>query len=133
MNQKEKEVWASVQAMNRCWTENSGDQLERLKDYFHETMVAVTPVDRLRLEGKEACFAGWSRFAQTTAIHFWKESNPLVRLYGRTAVVTYYYDMAYDFEGQKIATTGRDMMVLVQENGRWQMVADQFSPPPDFT
>jgi hypothetical protein len=53
MDQKEQEVWECVQAMNRYWTCGSLQELERLNDYFHEAMVAITPVDRLRIEGRQ--------------------------------------------------------------------------------
>jgi len=32
--------------------------------------------------------------------------------------------------GQTVTMGGRDMMSLVNENGRWWVVADQFSPYP---
>ena len=49
MQREEREVWKTVQAMNRCWTCGRHEELERLNDYFHETMVAITPSDRLRV------------------------------------------------------------------------------------
>ena len=130
MEPEEQEVWKSIQAMNRCWTANDSGKLQRLGDFFHETMVAITPVDRLRIEGKEACKTGWSQFANTTKILFWQEIDPCIQLYEDVAVVTYYYTMAYILHEQEITASGRDMMTLVRENGRWQIVADQFSPYP---
>lgn len=130
MGPKEHEVWASVQAMNRCWTCGRLEELEKLQDYFHAAMVAITPTDRLRLEGKEACVAGWSGFARTATIHLWLEKEPKIQIYNDTAVVTYYFDMAFDMEGRRITMGGRDMLTLINENGRWQVVADQFSPYP---
>ncbi|MDP3480227.1 MAG: nuclear transport factor 2 family protein [Desulfoprunum sp.] len=130
MNQREREVWVSVQAMNRCWTGGRLEELGRLNDYFHETMVAITPTDRFRVEGKEACIAGWSRFAHAATIHFWEEKEPKVQIYNETAIVTYYFEMACDMGGSNVRLEGRDMLTLVKENGRWQVVADQFSPYP---
>lgn len=130
MDQKEQEVWECVQAMNRCWTCSRPQELERLNDYFHETMVAITPVDCLRLEGRQACIAGWSGFARSVRIHSWVENEPKIMLYNDTAVVTYYFDMAFDMQGQKIQMGGRDMLTLIKENGKWQVVADQFSSYP---
>lgn len=49
MSQIEKEVWQTVQALNRAWTSNN---VEALKDYFHKDMVAIPATDRERLEGK---------------------------------------------------------------------------------
>jgi len=51
-------------------------------------MVAITPTDKLRREGKEACVAGWKEFAQNAKIHYWKEIDPKIHVYGNAAVVT---------------------------------------------
>ena len=126
----EEEVWQTVQALNRAWTvEGNADALA---DYFHENMVAITPTDRERVEGRNACVAGWKAFVEATKIHYWKEIDPKVQLYGdgKFAVATYYWDMSYDMAGQTINMGGRDMFALVNERGKWWVVADQFSPYP---
>jgi uncharacterized protein (TIGR02246 family) len=130
VNQIEQEVWQTVQAMNKAWAED-GDA-EKLNDYFHKDMVAITPTDRNRLEGREACVAGWKAFVQATKIHYWKVLDPKVELFGENkfAIVTYYFDMSFDMGGQTITIGGRDMFALVNENGKWWIVADQFSPYP---
>ncbi len=124
------EVWQTVQALNRLWTvENRAGELGR---YFHEKMVAITPTDRLRVEGREACVAGWKAFSDNAGIHHWKEIDPKIEVFadGNFAVVTYYYDISFDMGGQTIKLGGRDMFALVKEDGRWLAVADQFSPYP---
>ena len=127
MDQKEREVWHIVQQLNKAWTTGNP---EALKDFFHRDMVAITATDRLRLEGKEACIASWKAFSDAAKIHYWKEIDPKIRLYGDTAVVTYYFDMSFDMGGQSITMGGRDMFVMVREEGKWWVVADQFSPYP---
>ena len=47
--------------MNRVWTVDR--QPDRLAEFFHRDMVAVTPTDRHRIEGRQACVAGWKGFA----------------------------------------------------------------------
>lgn len=121
------EIWATLRAMNDAWTR--GDPA-RLADHFHPDMVAITATDRLRLVGRDACLASWQAFAQAARIRRWREIDPLIQRYGDTAVVTYYFDMAFDLGGQTIEMGGRDMFVFVRENGRWWAVADQFSPYP---
>lgn len=124
------EVWATIQALNRLWTvENKADEL---KQYFHKNMVAISATDKLRLEGREACVAAWKNFTQTTKIHYWKEIDPKIELFGNSAfaIVTYYFDMSFDIAGQTIKMGGRDMFALVNEDGKWWVVADQFSAYP---
>ena len=123
-----QEIWQTLQSLNRSWTTG---KVEELKDYFHENMVAITPVDRQRREGRQACIDGWAQFvAGTTKIHYWKELDPQIQIYGDTAVVTYYFDVSFDIGGKTIVSTGRDMFVFVKERGKWWAVADQFSSYP---
>jgi hypothetical protein len=124
----EKEVLDFVKALNKAWAKDAN--VERLKEYFHPDMVAITATDREVLEGRDACLASWRQFVQATKIHRWDELQPKVRLFGDTAVVTYYFDMSFDMDGNTIDLAGRDMYVLVRENGRWWAVADQFSNYP---
>ncbi|MBI1910401.1 MAG: nuclear transport factor 2 family protein [Deltaproteobacteria bacterium] len=122
-----QEVWQALRDLNDAWTKGNPEQL---KECFHKDMVAITATDRERLVGRDACFASWNRFAKTAKIHFWKEIDPQIQIYGNTAVVTYYFDMSFDMGGQTINMGGRDMFVFIKENGKWWAVADQFSPYP---
>ena len=122
-----REVWETLRKLNDCWTQGDGRDLVH---YFHENMVALTPTDRLRREGRQACVEGWVGFASQARIHYWKELDPKIHIFGSAAIVTYYFDMAFDMGGQPIQLGGRDMFTFVKENGKWWAVADQFSPYP---
>lgn len=127
---QESEVWNTVQALNKVWTVD-GDT-SKLVNYFHETMVAITPVSNERVYGRDACIAGWKSFTDAATIHYWKELEPLVQIYqeGNCAVVTYYYDMSVDMGGMTMQLKGRDMMTFIKEEGKWWLVSDQFSSFP---
>jgi len=132
MNKLQKKIWEMIQEMNRKWTvENNADEL---KNYFHKNMVAITPTEMKRVEGGENCVAGWKNFTKKANIHFWEESEPKVQVHGegKFAVVTYYFDMSFDMMGKTIKMKGRDMFSLVNENGKWLVVADQFSQFPNL-
>lgn len=118
------EVWSFVRALNDAWTKEKG---ERLAEYFHPQMVAITPVDRLRRKGAAKCIEGWQGFAQSSTIHSWREDDPDIELFGDTAVVTYYYVMDVTMGTNRMNLTGRDMLVVKKEAGRWWLIADQFS------
>lgn len=122
-----KEIWTTLRALNDAWTQGHP---ERLADFFHRDMIAVTPVDRLRRDGAAACIAGWQGFAESTRIHHWREIEPLIRVFGDAAVVSYYYEIRFEVDGRIIDEEGRDLFFLVRENGRWWAVADQFSSYP---
>jgi hypothetical protein len=129
-DQVKAEVWKTVQKLNQLWT--SRRQPEQLANYFHRDMVAISPSARQRLAGRDACVASWKSFSDSVKILWWKETDPLVELFGenRLAVVTYYYEMACEMQGQPLNFSGRDMFTLVNENGKWWVAADQFSPYP---
>lgn len=131
MNQLESTIWKTVRAINRCWTCGDLSELPKLMEFFHDTMVAVTPTDKLRLEGGKACFEAWAGFCRRAKITCWKETDPKVQVYGDSAVVTYYYHLSLEIEGREMAMAGRDMFVLIKENDKWMVVADQFSPFPN--
>jgi len=127
----EDEVWAFVQEMNRVWTVEGTP--ERLVDYFAPEMVAVTPTDRLRREGRDACVAGWTEFVRTAKILRWIEKNPLVLMLaeGHSAVVACDFEIDFKTGGHLVKMSGRDLMTLDKRDGRWWLVADHFSPTPD--
>lgn len=122
-----QKVWAVLRAINDAWTQGNPDALA---EYFHPDMVAVTPTDRHRLNGRKACIAAWKSFARATTIHHWREIDPVIHIHGDAAVVAYDFDIAFDMAGKSHRLTGRDLYFFVQEKGRWWAVADQFSPYP---
>jgi ketosteroid isomerase-like protein len=95
-------------------------------------MVVIDPFHPKRIEGGEAAVAKWTKFVKAAKIHSWRSFDPKVQIYGdgQFAIVTYYYDGSYEMGGQTIKTGGRDMFALVRENGKWRVVADQFSNYP---
>ena len=124
---RQQEVWATLRALNDAWTQGRPDELV---EYFHPQMVAVTPVDRHRVTGGAACVAGWKGFAEKAHIHYWRELDPVVKVFGDAAVVAYDFEMAFAMGGQEITMGGRDLFFFVREDGRWWAVADQYSPYP---
>jgi hypothetical protein len=132
MDQKKvkAEVWKTVQELNQLWTIRN--QPDQLANYFHRHMVAISPSARQRLEGREACVAAWKAFADSVKILRWRETDPLVEMFGdnNLAVVTYYYEMSCEMQGQPLTFSGRDMFTMVNENGKWWVASDQFSPYP---
>jgi len=125
-----KEAWEFVQALNRAWVvERNADALA---DFFHERIGAITASDHERRVGRAACVAGWKDFVEEATILRFEQREPLVHIFadGCCAVVSYYYDMAFEIGGQTIQAAGRDMFTLARENGRWWAVADHFSAYP---
>jgi ketosteroid isomerase-like protein len=131
MEQVEQEVWRTIEEMTTAWATH-GD-VEPLRNFFHENMVAITPDVRERIEGREACLAAYKDFVDKSTIHSWRDYDPEVQVYGggNFAVVTCYWEMSFDYEGKRYDSAGRDMLVLVKEDGKWWLVADKYSAFPD--
>ncbi len=104
----QQEIWATLRAMNEAWTRGNPDDLF---NYFHRGMIAIIPGERSRLESGAACVAGWKAFREAARIHSWEEKNPLIRVYGKAAVVAYEYDMSFDMKGETIVSRGRDRVL----------------------
>jgi ketosteroid isomerase-like protein len=128
-----QEAWMTVHQLNRLWTAEG--KVEELNNYFHRDMVVISPAARERLVGRDICVAAWKRFVDKVNIINFEELDPDIRIFGegKVAVVTYYYNITYKTNGRIATSKGRDMFILVKENGRWWAVADQFSPFPEIT
>jgi hypothetical protein len=123
----EQEIIDFVDALNKSWTVEK--QPEKLSEYFHQDMVSVSPNYPERLVGREACVKSWTYFSEKAEIEYWKEFDHLVHIYnnGNAAVLNYYFETAFKMGGNDIVSKGRDMFFLIKENGRWWVVANQFS------
>jgi len=126
-NPEKAAVWQTILDLNDCWREGHP---EDLANYFHRDMIAITPGARERIEGGIACAASWTAFARGVKTHWFRESDPWIEVRGDMAVVAYYYDMEFERAGESVRASGRDLFVLVRENGRWLAIADHFSPDP---
>ena len=127
----ESEALATVEKYNRAWTLEHAP--ERLKEFFHPEMVAISPGALERIEGAESCIAGWSAFADANRVTEFRTHSEKVQLWGggTVAVVTYCYEMSWEKpDSETVNSAGLDMFVLARENGRWWAVADQFSTFP---
>jgi ketosteroid isomerase-like protein len=127
---KAREIEETIREMNHCWTESWNE--EEFRNYIHEDAVAVVPTTPGRLEGRDAYVAGWRNFVLMARVLEWRETGYRVQLYcaGTCAVVTYLFTIRFSAAGVVQEMRGRDMLFVVNEQGRWQVVADQFSPEP---
>ena len=123
-------AWETIQTLNRLWT--ADDRPEELARFFHERMIAVVPQEAAPKLGRLACVAGWSGFCRMARIHSWEESEPHIELYaqGLCAVVSYTFAIEFTIGTTRFYQKGRDLFTLVFEDGRYQVVADQYSPMP---
>lgn len=128
MSPDQRSAWKFVHTLNRVWTEG---RPEELKDFFHSEIVAIVPTSRERLVGRDACIEGWTSFVKAATIYSWTETNPMVSVFGDTAIVTYEYQSDVLLGANRMSLTGRDMFTLIRHAESWLAVADQFSAFPE--
>lgn len=121
MNEAELEVWSVIEAFNRAFAANDPDQYFTFID---DAIVVIIPSSPYRIEGLKddreefefSLKAGWTR------IGYFQELQPLVQVFGDTAVVTYYSRGAYGPEGEAKTAYLKETDVLVKKGGKWKIV-----------
>ena len=117
----EQAVWDVIQAFNRAFAANDPNTYFT---YIDDDITVITPKNPYRLEGlapdrEEFEFGiqiGYSR------VHYFQEMQPLVRVYGDSAVVTYFSRGYYGVEGQGRTVYLKETDVLVKRDGQWKIV-----------
>ena len=79
-------------------------------------MVAITPMDEKRLEGRAACLASWQRFVDQVSITQWETTEEQVQIYGNTAVVTYYYHLVGELNQKRLDLHGRNRVTFLDRH-----------------
>ena len=126
----ETEVWNTVLTFAKTWADK-GDA-KALRGVFHESMVTISPADRDPIHGREANIAAYERFLSSAKVTDWQFTDQHIQLLNdeQTAVVTFVFSVTMLEDDDTVTATGRDLLVLVKEQGKWWVAADHFSPFP---
>lgn len=111
------DVWRFIEELNQTWVENRPEELSR---FFREDIVIVHPDFEARAVGRDACMESYKEFCARAGVREFREVDPHIDVFDDTAVVTYAFDIAYELEGKLHRETGRDLFVLVREDGKWR-------------
>ncbi len=126
----EEQVLEKVEEFTIAWAEKEDPEL--LRNIFHDRIVSITPSVREPIHGANENIEAYKKFLESVEIVDSKFTNKTVNLYNNqhTAVVTLQYEVDMKFGNSKMTSVGRDMLILVKENGKWEIVADQYSSFP---
>ncbi|XZG69182.1 YybH family protein [Chitinibacteraceae bacterium HSL-7] len=116
-----------VNAVNLAWQRGESSALIR---HFHPDMIATLAAEGRRLQGGAACFANWRTVARTCDVRHWRTSEPVIRVFGHAAVVSYDFQLSLVRQGVLQHLRGSDTLFLVFDQARWQIVADHYSEYP---
>lgn len=117
----EQEVLDVVQRWNDSFERNDS------KTYFtfiHDDLTLFIPSSPYRIDGKQADKNEfeWSLSKSRTKVHLFQELQPVVQVFGNTAIVTYHNRGAYGPDGGEQMLYAKETNVLVKENGVWKIV-----------
>lgn len=110
---------ATMHRINQAWL---AGRVEDLVPHLHPDIVMAFPGFSGRTAGCEPFLAGFRDFCQNARVHAFEESERQADVAGRTAVVTYRYQMLYERAGQTYRASGRDFWVFEEERGTWRAV-----------
>jgi len=96
-----------VKEINRLWQDGP---FEKLKDYFHEKMVIVSPDLQVLGDGREACIKSYAEFVSQARIDKYEENPPEVHAWGNTAVVSYTLKSFCGVQGPAARETYRELL-----------------------
>src|SRR5216683_1104926 len=102
-----------VKKINEAWMDG---RFEELNGYFHDDMVIVGPDLRVLLKGRGLCVKSYQDFMGAAKVHEYKESEPVIELWGNTALATCGWEIAYEMEGKVYRDSGQDLFVFGFEN-----------------
>jgi hypothetical protein len=100
---------AEMRQINSAWLNGRLDDLEAS---IHPDIVMVLPGFSGRVQGRDALLAGFRDFCEHAAVHEFHDHDMQTDVAGRTAVVTYTYDMVYERSSARYRVTGRELWVF---------------------
>jgi Domain of unknown function (DUF4440) len=107
--------------INDAWLKGRPDDLEHaLEGCFHREAVIKGPGFQELGKGEQACIKSYADFVRQAEIRECRLSEPMIDLYGNTAVAAYEWKMTYALDGREYKEAGHDLFVLTKTQGRWQ-------------
>jgi uncharacterized protein (TIGR02246 family) len=113
------EIRELITRLNETWMKG---QPGGLASFFREDIVIVPPGFAQRTEGRDACVASYEEFCSQAAILDLKLAEPMIDVFGDTAVATYAFEITYEMGGERFKDSGRDLFVFIRQNDLWQAV-----------
>ncbi len=114
------QVWAVIKAINQAL--QCSNPKKELSKYFHEDMVIVTQGYHEMGKGKDVCIQGYVDFISNARIIKYEIKEPIINIFGDTAIASYCYDTSWEMDGKTYNETGNNVFVLIREQKKWLAV-----------
>jgi len=113
------EVWEVVEAINQAWLHG---RISDLRQLFHEHVIIAPMPGAERIRGIDACVASYEDFCTRAEIEDFRESCPAVDVFGDSAITSYSFEITWQSGGETYHETGQEILVMIHQAGRWQVV-----------
>jgi ketosteroid isomerase-like protein len=104
--------------------------IEELNAFFHDDMVIVGPDLGQLPRGRAACVQSYRDFMGTATVHEYNESEPVIEVWGGTAVTTSAWEMTYEMNGQVLREAGQEVFAFARDSEGWRVVWRALLPSP---
>jgi ketosteroid isomerase-like protein len=120
MTPQETEVWNVIRAFNEAFAAND---VARYFSYMDEDLLVIVPNSPYRIEGIAHDREGFEYSLKTGSgrVGYFQELQPRIRVYGDTALVTYYSRGSYGAEGQTKTAYYKETDVLIRRAAGWKI------------
>ncbi|NOZ56750.1 MAG: nuclear transport factor 2 family protein [Calditrichaeota bacterium] len=105
---------------------NRGD-LDAVLAYFDPQVVGFSSTRHERIEGLEAMRETFEYYLKAAEKVEYSISEPAVRVYDDTAIVTFYWEVKLTSGGKTQTVHGRGTHVFVHKSDDWKIVHEHFS------
>jgi ketosteroid isomerase-like protein len=121
MSEAEAEVWRVIEEWNAAFAAND---VERYFSFIDESITVLTASNPYRVEGMPDDRAEFEFGLKTgySRVRYFEEVAPIVRVFGDTALATYFNRGYYGPEGGGQLAYLKETNVLHRKDGRWRIV-----------
>ena len=119
------DIESIVREINRSWTQY---QLDKLEKYFHSDMIIQGPAFQDSIKGSRNCVKHYEDFAANTKIKNYKDSEYIVNVWDKTAVVSYKFDIEFESDGEIRKESGHELYTFLREDNAWKAVWNTIVP-----
>jgi hypothetical protein len=117
-----------VRRLNQTWLDG---RIDELRPFFDAEVVLVAPGFVQRLTGRDELINSYRAFVDNATIHHFEMQEPVIEVFGGTAIATCPYEMEYSLAGRRWKGNGHDVLVLLEADGEWRVVWRHLAAGPE--